>query len=128
MKQRILVIDDEPDYQHLMQLILEPAGFEVLTAGDGENGYQKMKEVHPELVILDVNLPRASGYELCQKIRDEKELKNIPIIMLTVRSREEEQVWGLNLGCDDYVTKPFEPAELLARIKAVLRRSQQKEV
>lgn len=124
MKQRILVIDDEEDYQHLMQLILEPEGFEVITAGDGETGYQKLKEMRPDMVILDVNLPKASGYEICQKIRDEKEIGYVPVVMLTVRSKDEEQAWGLNLGCDDYITKPFEPGVLLARIKAVLRRAQ----
>jgi len=119
---KILVADDEEDYLNLLRLILIPEGYEVITAEDGEQALKKVKESSPDLLILDVNMPKLNGYDVCEKIRENKKLKKIPIIMLTVRSREEEEVFGLDIGCDDYITKPFEPTELVARVKTVLKR------
>jgi len=126
MKEKILVVDDEEDYLNLLRLILLPEGFEVETAVDGEEALEKLEKFNPSLLILDVNLPKINGYELCKKIREEKRFAKLPIIMLTVRSKEEEEAFGLEIGCDDYITKPFEPTALVARVNAVLRRTKRK--
>jgi two-component system KDP operon response regulator KdpE len=121
MKQKILVIEDDKDIAYLLCWKLEEEGFEVLTACDGVQGLEILKRQHPNLVLLDLMLPRVSGWELCQQIR---ESSDVPIIMLTALARVEDKVRGLELGADDYLTKPFRRSELVARIQAVLRRSQ----
>lgn len=119
---RILVVDDEPAILRGLADNLKRELHEVLTAGDGETAYQLIKQKKPELVILDLMLPRLSGYELCRRVRTEG--VTTPILMLTARGEETDRVVGLDLGADDYVTKPFSVRELLARVRALLRRSQ----
>lgn len=120
MKQRILVVDDESPIQELIKFNLEQAGFEVDLAGDGIVALEKFEEIKPDLVVLDLMLPGKDGYDVCKAIRKNS---NTPIIMLTAKETELERVLGLELGADDYITKPFSPLELVARIKAVLRRT-----
>lgn len=118
---KILVIDDEPSIVNLVQAYLKPEGYEVFTAADGPAGLKAARVFKPDLVILDVMLPGMDGLELLSKLRRESE---VYVIMLTARTEETDKIVGLSVGADDYVTKPFSPRELVARVKAALRRLQ----
>jgi two-component system alkaline phosphatase synthesis response regulator PhoP len=118
---RILVIEDEPQMQLGLRDNLELEGYEVQTASDGDEGLAKAASFSPDLVILDIMLPRKNGFDVCRELR--ARANPTPIVMLTARSAETDKVLGLELGADDYVTKPFSITELLARVRAVLRRS-----
>lgn len=118
---KILVIEDELDMSLGLKDNFEFEGYEVLTAADGETGLNMAVETHPDLIILDIMLPKKSGFEVCKELRAQN-IKT-PVIMLTARGQEIDKVLGLELGADDYITKPFSVRELLARVKAVLRRS-----
>jgi two-component system phosphate regulon response regulator PhoB len=118
----ILVVDDEPDLLELVRFNLTQAGFSVETAGSGAEALERLRLSPPHLLILDLMLPDLSGTEICRRLRRDKELADLPIIMLTAKSEEIDRVVGLELGADDYVTKPFSPRELALRVKAVLRR------
>jgi DNA-binding response OmpR family regulator len=120
---RILIIEDDRAILRGLKDNLEYDKYEVLTATDGEQGYCLIQEKKPDLIILDLMLPKMSGYELCRKVREEG--LTTPILMLTARGEEVDRVLGLDLGADDYVTKPFSVPELLARVRAILRRVQQ---
>ncbi len=120
-QRRILVVDDEPDLVHAVRLYLEMEGYLVLAASNGYEALEKVREKLPDLVVLDVMMPEMDGFETLEKIR---EVHNVPVIMLTVRGEEADKVRGLQLGADDYVTKPFSQRELLSRIQAVLRRAE----
>ena len=122
MMKRILIIEDDVAILRGLKDNLEYESYEVLTAADGEEGYFLIKEKKPDLIILDLMLPKMNGYELCRKVRNEG--VTTPILMLTARSEEMDRVHGLDLGADDYVTKPFSVPELLARIRAIIRRIQ----
>lgn len=119
---RILIIEDDLAILRGLRDNLEYDKYEVLTAADGEQGYCLIQEKKPDLIILDLMLPKMSGYELCRKVREEG--LTTPILMLTARGEEVDRVLGLDLGADDYVTKPFSVPELLARVRAILRRMQ----
>ena len=119
---RILIIEDDAAILRGLKDNLEYESYEVLTAVDGEEGYYLIKEKKPDLIILDLMLPKMNGYELCRKVRHEG--VTTPILMLTARGEEMDRVHGLDLGADDYVTKPFSVPELLARIRAIIRRIQ----
>ena len=121
MNELILVVDDEPQIARLARDYLEKAGFRVVTAGDGRDALIANRQERPELVVLDLNLPGMDGLDVCRAIRRESD---VPIIMLTARVEEADRLIGLELGADDYVTKPFSPRELVARVRAVLRRVQ----
>ena len=118
---RILVIEDEPQMLIGLRDNLELEGYEVATAADGEDGLTKASSIHPDLVILDITLPRKNGFEVCRELRTRA--ISTPVVMLTARTHETDKVLGLELGADDYVTKPFSITELLARVRAVLRRT-----
>jgi len=118
---RILIIEDDRAILRGLKDNLEYESYEVLTATDGEQGYERIQRHRPHLIILDLMIPKMSGYELCRKVRSEG--ITTPILMLTARSEEVDRVHGLDLGADDYVTKPFSVPELLARIRAILRRT-----
>lgn len=118
--QQILVVEDDPDIGQLVEMHLTESGYKVDRAMDGQSGLEKALEGDYSLVILDVMLPRMDGLEVCKQIRAEK--KSLPILMLTSRSEEFDKVLGLELGADDYVTKPFSLRELMARVKAMIRR------
>jgi DNA-binding response OmpR family regulator len=120
---RILIIEDDVAILRGVKDNLEYESYQVLTATDGEQGYCLIQEKKPDLIILDLMLPKMSGYELCRKVR--KEGVTTPILMLTARGEEVDRVLGLDLGADDYVTKPFSVPELLARIRAIIRRVRQ---
>lgn len=118
----ILVVDDENHIRELVRLYLEKEGFTVSMAVDGEEAVRKVKLLNPQLVILDIMLPKLDGWDVCREIR---KFSTIPIIMLTAKGEEFDKVLGLELGADDYLTKPFSPRELIARVKAILRRMAQ---
>jgi len=118
-KIRVLVVDDEPRYVRAIQVNLEASGYEVLTAQDGLAAVDRVINEEPDLVILDVRMPEMDGYTACQQIR---EFSTVPVIMLTAMAEDADKVKGLDLGADDYVTKPFSAGELLARVRSVLRR------
>jgi DNA-binding response OmpR family regulator len=119
---RVLIIEDDPAILRGLADSLKRELYEVLTAADGETGYRIVKEKHPDLLILDLMLPKLSGYEVCRQMRAEG--LATPILMLTARGEEGDRVLGLDLGADDYVSKPFSLRELLARVRALLRRAQ----
>jgi DNA-binding response OmpR family regulator len=118
---RVLIVEDDPAIARGLKDNLEAESYEVLTAPDGQAGYRLLVEQEPDLVILDLMLPKLSGYEVCRKARSEG--ITTPILMLTARGEEADRVLGLDLGADDYVTKPFSVRELLARVRAILRRA-----
>ena len=120
MQERILVVDDEPKIVKLTRDYFEKSGFQVLTAGDGVTALAMARRERPDLIVLDLMLPGLNGYDVCRTLRRESA---VPIIMLTARSEETDQIVGLELGADDYVTKPFSPRALVARVRAVLRRA-----
>jgi len=122
VKPYVLVVDDEADLLTLVRYNLERDGFEVGEAVDGEEAMTMIAERRPDLVLLDWMLPRLSGIEVCRRIRRAAETQNLPIIMLSARGEESDRVRGLDYGADDYIVKPFSPSELLARVRAVLRR------
>jgi two-component system phosphate regulon response regulator PhoB len=124
MKQKILVVDDEPDALELIKVNLASVGLTVVTAEDGDTALKKARAVLPDLIILDLMLPEVDGLEVCKILRRDEATRDIPIIMLTAKASEIDRVLGLELGADDYVTKPFSPRELVLRVKALLRRSQ----
>lgn len=123
MAPRILIVDDEKDIADLVAYNLEKEGYEVLKAFDGEKALALVRAKKPALVVLDLMLPGIQGLEVCKRLRRDAESASIPIIMLTAKGEELDRVIGLEVGADDYVTKPFSVKELVARIKAVLRRS-----
>ena len=118
--QKILVIDDDPNAVRMLGLVLRVAGFEVMTAYDGEEGLEQLYTHHPDLVLLDIVLPRMSGWTVCQRIR---EFSDVPVIMLTGVLEPTAVEQSIGLGADDYIRKPFHPRVLLARIQAKLRRA-----
>lgn len=121
---RILIIEDDKGIVELVRYALEKEAFEVAAALDGVSGLARVKQQTPDLLILDLMLPRLSGLEVCRQIRSDPKLRRLPILILSVRGHEADQVTALELGADDYVTKPFSPRELVARVKALLRRSE----
>jgi DNA-binding response OmpR family regulator len=123
----ILIIEDDPDIVELLQYNLEREGYAVLTSRNGEFGLGDAIASPPGLILLDLMLPGMNGLEVCRKLKEREETRDVPIIMLTAKSEEADVVAGLELGADDYVTKPFSPRELLARIHAVMRRDQPRE-
>lgn len=122
-KEKILVVDDEPHILELVRFNLEAGGFKVLEAVDGQKAIELAQTEKPDLILLDLMLPGIDGLEVCRILRQQKTTREIPIIMLTAKSEEIDKVLGLEMGADDYITKPFSPRELTARVKAVLRRS-----
>ena len=122
MQPYVLVMEDEDALATLVQYNLEKEGYKVVVAADGEEGMLQIDERLPDLVLLDWMLPKLSGIEVCRRIRGRPETRNLPIIMLTARGEETDRVRGLDTGADDYMTKPFSMTELIARIRAVLRR------
>ena len=125
MQNKILIVDDEESIRQLLRFNLEKAGYEVLEAQAGNIALQAAKNEKPDLIILDLMLPEVDGLDVCRLLKGQTATAGIPIIMLTARNEEVDTVLGLEMGADDYMTKPFSPRELTARVKAVLRRSKQ---
>jgi len=122
MKKKILIVDDEKDIIEFLQYNLEHKGYEVITSYDGKGALEKLSE-NPDLIVLDVMMPEMDGYEVCKKIREIDKFKNTPVLFLTARSNEIDEVHGLNIGADDYIQKPASVEKILARINANLRKS-----
>jgi len=122
MPKKILVIEDEKDIQELLQLYLKREGYDVHIAKDGETGLRKASQERYDLVLLDLMLPQVDGLEICRNLRSRPQTSDIPIIMITAKAEESDRIVGLEMGADDYITKPFSPREVLARVKAIFRR------
>ena len=122
MKGTIAVVDDEPDIAHLVSHHLKKAGYKVKEFYNAEEFMNYLSKEKPDLIILDLMLPDFDGFELCKELRKNEKFNDVPIVMLTARSKVEEKVLGLEIGADDYITKPFSPKELVARVNAILRR------
>jgi two-component system phosphate regulon response regulator PhoB len=122
-KGTVLVIDDEKDLIELVRYNLDKEGFDVVAAGDGPSGLEIATRHKPNLVVLDLMMPGMDGLEVCRRMRGDERTRRIPVIMLTAKAAEADRIVGLELGADDYITKPFSPRELVARVKAVLRRT-----
>lgn len=120
---KVLIIEDEEHISELVKYNLESAGYHVMAAYDGEEGLKLVSDFKPDLVILDLMLPKMDGISVCNKLRNQKETEDVSIIMLTAKSSETDKIIGLEIGADDYITKPFSVRELQARIKTVLRRT-----
>lgn len=126
-KEIVLVVDDEEDIQELVRYNLESSGYVVMSAGDGEEAIAKANEVFPDIIVLDLMLPGLTGFEACARLKNSQRTRDIPIVMLTAKGDEADIVKGLESGADDYVTKPFSPKVLIARIAALLRRRSKSE-
>src|SRR5919108_2368399 len=122
--QKILVVEDEPDIRKLVQYNLSQERFTVLEAEDGEQALNLLQREKPNLVILDLMLPGLSGMQICKMLRQRSDTSKLPILMLTAKAGEADRVVGLEMGADDYLAKPFSPREMVARVKAILRRSE----
>lgn len=122
IENKIVIVDDEETIRELVADVLETENFKVIKCADTDDGYKRILKSKPDLVILDVKMPQIGGIELCRLLRENVETKNIPVIMLTVESTETDKVIGLGVGADDYMTKPFSNKELVARVRALLRR------
>ncbi len=121
--QRILVVEDEPDIQEIISYNLRQAGFRTEASQDGETALQKAEEFRPDLIILDLMLPGMDGLEVCRLLKQDEQMRHVPVMMLTAKAEEVDRIVGLELGADDYLTKPFSPRELVLRVKSILRRS-----
>jgi two-component system, OmpR family, alkaline phosphatase synthesis response regulator PhoP len=123
MTQRILVVDDDSEIVRLLRAYLEQAGYQVLTAYDGQTALHVLRRDRPDLLLLDTMMPGLDGWQVTRVVRTDEKLAGTPIVMITARVDDEDKIVGLELGADDYVTKPFNPREVLARVRAVLRRT-----
>lgn len=123
MANKVLIVDDEENIRQLLTFHLEKEGYETIEAKDGEQALTMVKEEQPNLIILDLMLPKISGLDVCKKLKSDAQTSGVPIIMLTAKQDEVDMILGLEMGADDYITKPFSPRNLLARVKAVLRRA-----
>ena len=121
--ERILIVEDEEAILEVVSQAMKRHGFEVSTANNGDSALEMAYSLHPDIIILDIMLPKMDGWEVCRRLKREDETRNIPLIMLTARREERDVVEGLNLGADDYIKKPFSLVELIARVKALLRRT-----
>jgi len=119
---RVLVVEDEPDVAELIRYNLVKEGWEVITAGSGADALKRVRDARPDVVLLDIMVPQLNGWEVCRRLKEDPDTRAIPVIMVTGRVEEGNKVLGFELGADDYVTKPFSPRELIARIRAVARR------
>ena len=126
-KEKVLIIEDEKDLVKMLDYNLRKEGFRIFSANNGEDGLDMARRENPDLILLDLMLPEMDGLDVCKAVKNDAKTTHIPIIILTAKAQESDKVVGLELGADDYVTKPFSPRELIARIKAVLRRLKEKD-
>jgi two-component system alkaline phosphatase synthesis response regulator PhoP len=125
VKHKILIVDDEPDIRELIEYNLKKEGYQVFTASNGQEGVSEAKRSHPDLIILDIMMPKMDGIEACRILRTMNEFKNTFMVFLTARSEEYSEIAGFNVGADDYIAKPIKPRALVSRINAILRRNSQ---
>ena len=123
VKRRVLVVDDEPNIAKIVKKQLEVSGYDVIVAGDGEMALTKVREEHPEVILLDVMLPKRNGYEVLGILKQDEQLKHIPVMMLTARAQQQDQQTSLEHGADAYLAKPFQLEELVEQVQALLERS-----
>jgi len=121
-KKRVLVIDDYPQVVELLKMWLESAGYEVLVAFDGQEGLQKARQEQPDLIILDIMLPKMNGYKVCRFLKFDKKYRHIPIVILTSRAKQSDAEIGLKMGADEYLFKPYNPKQLLAMVKKYIEK------
>lgn len=121
-KKRVLLVDDEKDLVETMEMALEAQGFEVISAFDGEEGLAKALHEKPDVVILDLMMPKMNGYQVCWEIKNREETKALKVIMLTAKTQESDKFWGFETGADEYVTKPFEMSELVKKISKFVQK------
>ena len=124
---RVLVVEDERDVAELIRYNLSREGYDVLVTGSGTDAVKQAREARPDLVLLDIMVPHLNGWEICRRLKSDSETRGIPVIMVTGRAEEGDKVLGFEMGADDYVTKPFSPRELVARVRAVARRGRREE-
>ena len=122
MIKKIVLAEDEPQIARLVEFKLKKEGYQVVSKGNGEEALAAIKAEKPDLILLDVMMPVMDGYEVLRRVKEDENLKNIPVVMLTAKAQERDVVKGIDLGAEDYITKPFHPAELLARVKKILGR------
>ncbi len=125
MTKKIVLAEDEPQIARLVEYKLKKAGYHVICKGNGEEALEAIKAEKPDLILLDIMMPIMDGYEVLKRVKEDENLKNIPVVMLTARTQERDVVKGIELGAEDYITKPFHPAELLARVKRILEREKE---
>ncbi len=119
---KILVVDDEPDIVTMVETRLQANGYDVVTGQDGEEAMKLTKEVHPDLIILDVMMPPPNGLQVCRTLKDDPQYKDIPVILLTAKGTDSDQFWGMESGADEYITKPYNADELLKKISTLITR------
>ncbi|MFH0799835.1 MAG: response regulator [Pseudomonadota bacterium] len=120
-KKRILIIDDEREIADLLKVRLEMANYEVLTANDGQEGLDRARSDKPDLILLDVMMPKLNGYQACRELKNSESTKNIPVMILTAKTQDSDKFWGKEVGADDFITKPFESSNLLKKVKGLLK-------
>jgi len=120
MSKKLLIADDEPHIVKVLEIRLKKAGYEVRTANDGEQTLERIKEDKPDLVVLDVMMPPPNGFQLCRMLKDDAKYKDIPIILLTAKTSESDQFWGMESGASAYITKPYSPEDLLGKIRELV--------
>jgi DNA-binding response OmpR family regulator len=123
-RKRILVVDDEIYIVHILEFTLTMEGYEVITAGDGEEALRKMEQERPDLVVLDIMMPKLDGYEVCRRLREDEEFRMVPVILLSAKGRPIDRETGMEVGADDYMVKPFSPRRLLEKIRELLARQE----
>jgi DNA-binding response OmpR family regulator len=121
MKKKILIVDDEPQINRMLNIRMQANGYDTLSAFDGEQALEEARVNHPDLIILDVMMPKMDGFEVCRRLKQDTALKDIPVVMLSVKVDEGARDWAAVSGADDYLAKPFEAAELLEKIKKLLK-------
>jgi len=126
-RKRILIVDDEKDLVDILKTRLEIEGYEILAAYDGQEGLEKAQEEKPDLILLDVMMPKMNGYQVCRLLKYDEEFQNIPVIIITARGQEQDKMTGDEVGADEYITKPFENGVLFAKIKELLGKSRNKQ-
>lgn len=119
---KVLVIDDEEYIQHILNFSFGAEGYDVLTASDGEEGINKAKNEKPDIIVMDIMMPKMDGYEACKRIKADPETKDIPVILLTAKGREADRKLGADAGADDYVVKPFSPGRLIERVEGMIKK------
>jgi two-component system alkaline phosphatase synthesis response regulator PhoP len=119
---KVLVVDDEEYIQHILNFSFGAEGYDVVTAGDGEEGIKKARSEKPDIIVLDIMMPKMDGYEACKRLKTDPHTKNIPVILLTAKGREVDRKLGSQAGADDYVVKPFSPGRLIERVEGMMKR------